>query len=58
MKPKSGYMYWWRIRGGLAWHFGYCTHESDGLVRMGSYNGDTRGGRVFCPLDIEWRDYK
>ncbi len=57
MKPASGRMYWWRQRGALQWHFGYCTHVSGGLVRMGAYNGDHSGGHVVDPTDIEWRDF-
>lgn len=57
MKPNSGRMYWWRQKGALEWRFGYCSHESAGLVRMGRWNGDTSGGAVVDPTEIEWKDY-
>lgn len=55
--PGNGIMCWWRAKGTLDWHFGYCTRVGSGLVRMGSYNGDTTGGRVVDEADIEWRQY-
>lgn len=58
MKPSSGTMYWWRGKGMLEWRFGYCTHEQGGLVRMGRWNGDSTGGVVVDPFDIEWRAYQ
>lgn len=58
MKPGSGNMYWWRAKGGLEWRFGYCTHESGNLVRMGRWAGDTIGGSVLDPFDIEWKPYR
>ena len=57
MNPTSGMMYWWRGKGTLSWRFGYCTHLSRGMVRMGSYNGDTSGGHVVLAEEIEWRPY-
>lgn len=55
--PASGYMFWWRKKGTLTWHFGYCTHVGSGLVRMGAWNGDESHGNVVDPADIEWRTY-
>jgi hypothetical protein len=57
MKPQHGVMYWWRAKGKLQWHFGYCIHVSSGLVRMGFWNGDDTNGPVLDPADIEWKPY-
>lgn len=59
MRPSSGRMYWWRKRGSLEWHFGYCTYL-DGqcdLVRMGRWHGDSSGDAVVSASEIEWEDY-
>lgn len=51
-------MCYWRQRGALEWRFGYCTYVSGhDLIRMGSYNGDTTGGRIVSIDDIEWRKH-
>lgn len=58
-RPPSGSMVWWRFKNGLQdYHFGYCTYESGGLIRLGRWNGDTMGGRVVDPYDIEWKTYE
>lgn len=53
---KTGVCYW-RFKGEKAWRFGYCTAATGGLYRMGNWNGDTAGGTLVDPRDIEWRDY-
>lgn len=58
MKPNSGEMCYWRIKGTHEWRFGYCYHLSDpDLVRMGHWNGDTAGGVILSVDEIETRPY-
>lgn len=58
-RPPPGSMVWWRRKGALQWHFGYCTYieRSSHLVRMGNYNGDSSHGPVVSANDIEWKKY-
>lgn len=58
MKPHAGKMYWWRQKGALEWRFGYCSLCSGGLVRMSAWNGDTTGGVVVDPVDIDWKEFQ
>ncbi len=54
-------MVWWRFKKNAPgeYRFGYCTSaESGQLVRMGRWNGDTTGGCVVDPYEIEWKDYR
>lgn len=53
---KTGMCYW-RFKGQLEWRFGYCTLERNNLYRMGRWNGDTMGGTIIDPFDVETRDY-
>jgi hypothetical protein len=57
-RPSSGSMVWWRFKGIGGYHFGYVTEAGNGLIRMGRWNGDTTGGTVVDPIEIEWRDYR
>lgn len=59
MRPQSGKMYWWKLKGQREWKFGYCTYipNQHSLVRMGTYNGDTTGGSVVTVSELEWKDY-
>jgi len=57
---QNGTMVWWRPKasaGGDGWRFGYITHLSDGLVRMGRWNGDDWGGKVVSEREIETKPY-
>ena len=51
-------MCYWRFKGDNAWRFGYCTYASGGLYRMGNWNGDTSGGTLVDPADVETRNYQ
>lgn len=51
-------MCYWRFKGEKAWRFGYCTSAGSGLYRMGHYNGDTMGGPLVDPGDVETREYQ
>lgn len=53
---SMGTMYYWRFKGEKAWRFGY-TSPAGTLVRMGRWNGDTCGGVVVDPNEIEVRAY-
>ena len=51
-------IYWrFRNRAPCAWKFGFMTHLSNGLVRMGLWNGDTTHGPVVDRDEIETRSY-
>ena len=50
-------MCYWRFKGDKAWRFGYATQATGGLYRMGNWNGDTMGGVLVDPADIERRNY-
>jgi hypothetical protein len=55
--PRSGSLVYWRFRGSAPgpWSFGYVTHLSGGLIRMGLWNGDDSRGPVVSPEEIEWK---
>ena len=56
MNCPLGWMVYWRFtRDGGAYRFGYTSAAGGGLIRMGSYNGDTTGGVIVDPSEIEWR---
>jgi len=52
---KAGSCYW-RFRGDKAFRYGYCTHVTGTLYRMGLWNGDTTNGPIVDRCDIERRD--
>lgn len=58
-RPPTGSMVHWRFKDGMTseYRFGYVTYLTDGLIRMGRWNGDTVGGAVVNPAEIEWRAY-
>jgi hypothetical protein len=58
MTPSHGKMYWWKPKSSIGWRFGFCSHETQGLVRMGRWNGDFDGGSVVSPEDIDWKAYQ
>lgn len=54
----QGMVYWrFKTKEPTAWRFGYVTRLGQGLVRMGAYNGDTIGGVIVDPAEIEYRPY-
>lgn len=53
---RTGACYW-RFKGDKAWRYGYVTHESGQLWRIGLYNGDMHGGYVVDPFDVETKPY-
>ena len=58
MSPGFGEMVYWRFKEGeRSWKFGYVTDAGKSLIRMGRWNGDTIGGFVVDPKDIEWKEY-
>ena len=50
-------MVYWRFKSNTptAWKLGYVTRLSGGLVRMGCYNGDSIGGVIVDPHEIEYK---
>ena len=44
---------YWRFKGEMAYRYGYPTPLKSGLVRMGRWNGDTSGGFIVDPSDVE-----
>jgi len=60
MRPQIGTMIYWRFKKNNpgSWIFGYVTDAGSGLLRMGSWSGDSNHGPVVDPLEIEWREYK
>lgn len=51
-------MCWWRFKGDKPWRFGYATQvPGTSMFRMGTYNGDTTGGTVVDPSDVETKEY-
>ena len=58
-RPPSGSMIYWRFKAKApcAWTFGYVTYLSAGLLRMGSFNGDTSHGHIVDESEIEWKRY-
>jgi hypothetical protein len=60
MRPQPGTMVYWRYRAtGGGYHFGYVTYVTyvGQLCRMGRWNGDTMGGPLVDPFEIEWRPH-
>lgn len=59
MRPPSGSMVYWRVKGrpGDAWRFGYVTHEGADKLRMGRFNGDDTGGSAVTASEVEWTKY-
>ncbi len=59
MKPQSGQMIFWRFKekAPCSWRFGYCTYLGE-MIRLGCWNGDTMGGAIVDPSEIEWREYQ
>ena len=57
--PPPGTMVFWRFKEAVPgpWRFGYVTHKRPQLIRMGCWNGDSVGGSVVDPSEIEWRPY-
>lgn len=51
---RTGQCYW-RFKGEKAWRYGYATQAEKGLYRMRRWNGDTMGGPLVDPHDIEVR---
>ncbi len=51
---KTGTCYW-RFKGEKPYRYGYATQAEKGLYRMGNWNGDTTGGVLVDPYDIEMR---
>lgn len=53
-------MMYWRFKTDRPgpWRFGYQTHLSGGLVRMGLWNGDETHGPIVDPSEIETRAYR
>ena len=51
---------WWRFKSTAfsSWRFGYATSVDRELTRMGTYNGDTRGGSVVSNDEIEWKPWR
>ena len=58
-RPNSGTMVFWRFKAKIpcGWQFGYVTYESNGLIRLGTYNRDKYGGVVVEPNEIEWKPH-
>lgn len=54
-----GYMVWWRFKREVPgpWHFGYTSSVGQGLIRLGRWNGDTMGGYVVSPSEVEWKPH-
>ncbi len=52
-------MVYWRFKRDApsAWVFGYMVRLSNGLVRMGLWNGDTYHGLVVDLNEIETKEY-
>ena len=48
-------MLWWRFKkkAPCPWNFGYKTHISGNLYRMGNWNGDTSGGVVVDITEVD-----
>ena len=55
MSLRLGVSCYWRFKGEKAYRYGYPTMLKNGLVRMGAWNGDTVGGVVVDPKEIEVR---
>lgn len=58
MEPRSGQRILWRYKDAKEWHHGYAYDENaEGVMRMGNYNGDTRGAIVSLK-EIEWKEVR
>lgn len=60
-QPPPGTMIYWRFKRNApgAWKFGYVSHTArSDMLRMGNWNGDTMGGSLVDPTEIEWREYQ
>jgi len=51
---KLGSCYW-RLKGNKIWLYGWITIVTNGLIRMGLWNGDRTHGKIVDPNDIEIR---
>ena len=51
--PFFGTNVYWRFKEEKVYRYGYPTQMSNGLVRMGRWNGDTAGGVLVDLKDIE-----
>lgn len=49
---KTGSCYW-RFKGQKTYQYGYVTHVTKTLYRMGLYNGDITHGPIVDRADIE-----
>jgi len=49
---------YWRFKGGKAYRYGWPSRVpgSNGLIRMGCWNGDTISGIIVDPEEIEVRE--
>ena len=59
-RPQSGEMVYWRFKKNTPcpWFFGYVTYAKGyEFLRMGSYNGDSHGGKIVSASEIEWKTY-
>jgi hypothetical protein len=57
--PPSGQMIYWRYRrhDPGAWRFGYVSYTgTPDIIRLGAWNGDTMGGALVSPSEIEWKE--
>lgn len=55
-----GAMVYWRFKKNSPgpWIFGYTSSAGAGLIRMGRWNGDTIGGYIVSPFEIEYKEYR
>ena len=49
---------YWRFKGAESYRYGWSSMVPNGLIRMGRWNGDTTGGTVVDPKDIETKPYR
>ena len=56
-RPPVGQMVYWRFKAHAPgpWNYSYVSSAGCGLLRMGNWNGDTTGGLVIDPAEIEWK---
>lgn len=60
-RPMSGTMVFWRFKkdSPSPWVVGYVTYEKGyDLLRMGDYNGDSKGGKIVSASEVEWTPCK